>query len=93
MNKINSHSMKHSYSTTNNKQTKTKNLTFQFIAKSIVMLVCALILFTINTKAQIFEIKSFEGHEYAYKPSIQERLSGTLNVVLIVPRHQAPYDK
>ena len=85
--------MKHSYSTTNNKQTKTKNLTFQFIAKSITVLIFAFMLFTVDTKAQIFEIKSFEGHEYAYKPSIQERLSGTLNVVLIVPRYQAPYDK
>ena len=92
MNKINSHSMKHSYSTTNNKHTKTKNMRFQLIAKSIVLLVCALILFTINTKAQTFKIECFEGHEYTYKPSIAQRLTGTRKVVIIVPREQSPID-
>lgn len=59
----------------------------------ITVVFIAILLYSLNAMAQTFEIKSAAGHEFTYKPSITQRLSGTREVVLVVPRQQSTIDQ
>ena len=43
--------------------------------------------------AQDFNVTYVPGHQYSYKPSISQRLQGTDEVVVIVPRNQSKVDQ
>lgn len=47
----------------------------------------------IEATAQDFNVTYVSGHQYSYKPSISQRLQGTNEVVVIVPKNQSQVDQ